>query len=111
LARVIQEHIKRPLAEELLFGRLEHGGTVRVLVEGKGEESKLAFEYFPLDPAKRPKASDQDDEDDDDKPLEALVGANPRKALAGPKDKKEKGTPRGPGSSSVPNVPRPKKGE
>ena len=38
LARVIQEYIKKPLAEELLFGKLEHGGTVRVLTEGEGEE-------------------------------------------------------------------------
>jgi len=30
LARVIQEHIKKPLAEELLFGRLIDGGTVNV---------------------------------------------------------------------------------
>ena len=30
MARVIQEHIKRPLAEELLFGRLAGGGNVRV---------------------------------------------------------------------------------
>ncbi|MFD1882654.1 ATP-dependent Clp protease ATP-binding subunit ClpA [Paracoccus pacificus] len=30
LARVIQEHIKKPLAEELLFGRLTKGGVVRV---------------------------------------------------------------------------------
>jgi ATP-dependent Clp protease ATP-binding subunit ClpA len=30
LARVIQEHIKKPLAEELLFGRLVDGGTVTV---------------------------------------------------------------------------------
>jgi ATP-dependent Clp protease ATP-binding subunit ClpA len=30
MARVIQEHIKRPLAEELLFGRLRDGGHVRV---------------------------------------------------------------------------------
>ncbi len=36
LARVIQEHIKKPLAEELLFGRLAKGGVVRVgVVEGK----------------------------------------------------------------------------
>ena len=34
MARVIQEHIKRPLAEELLFGRLVHGGHVHVGVEG-----------------------------------------------------------------------------
>ena len=33
LARVIQEHIKKPLAEELLFGRLTKGGTVRVAVK------------------------------------------------------------------------------
>jgi ATP-dependent Clp protease ATP-binding subunit ClpA len=32
MARVIQEHIKRPLAEELLFGRLEHGGHAFVTV-------------------------------------------------------------------------------
>src|SRR5690606_10649913 len=32
LARVIQEHIKKPLAEELLFGRLTKGGVVRVMV-------------------------------------------------------------------------------
>ena len=30
LGRVIQEHIKKPLAEELLFGRLVDGGTVNV---------------------------------------------------------------------------------
>jgi ATP-dependent Clp protease ATP-binding subunit ClpA len=33
MARVIQEHIKRPLAEELLFGKLAGGGTVRVTVK------------------------------------------------------------------------------
>jgi ATP-dependent Clp protease ATP-binding subunit ClpA len=33
LARVIQEHIKKPLAEELLFGRLTKGGVVRVRVK------------------------------------------------------------------------------
>ncbi|MFZ1414625.1 MAG: ATP-dependent Clp protease ATP-binding subunit ClpA [Defluviicoccus sp.] len=41
LGRVIQEHIKKALAEELLFGRLAKGGVVRVtLVDGKP-----AFEY------------------------------------------------------------------
>ena len=33
LARVIQEYIKKPLAEELLFGKLTKGGTVRVGVK------------------------------------------------------------------------------
>ncbi|MCC0006983.1 MAG: ATP-dependent Clp protease ATP-binding subunit ClpA [Hyphomicrobiaceae bacterium] len=112
LARVIQEYIKRPLAEELLFGQLENGGTVRVLVEGKGEEAKLDFEYLPLDPAKKPKASreEDDEEEDDGKQQEALVGATARKALPGPKDKKEKGGS-GPRGGSVPSVPRTKKGE
>lgn len=36
LARVIQEHIKKPLAEELLFGKLAKGGVVRVSVK-KGD--------------------------------------------------------------------------
>ena len=34
LGRVIQEHIKKPLAEELLFGKLAKGGVVRVSVKG-----------------------------------------------------------------------------
>jgi ATP-dependent Clp protease ATP-binding subunit ClpA len=33
LGRVIQEHIKKPLAEELLFGRLQKGGVVRVALK------------------------------------------------------------------------------
>jgi ATP-dependent Clp protease ATP-binding subunit ClpA len=33
MARIIQEHIKRPLAEELLFGALAGGGHVRICVD------------------------------------------------------------------------------
>ncbi|WP_371056198.1 MULTISPECIES: ATP-dependent Clp protease ATP-binding subunit ClpA [unclassified Rhodosalinus] len=33
LGRVIQEHIKKPLAEELLFGKLAKGGVVRVAIK------------------------------------------------------------------------------
>ncbi len=36
LGRVIQEHIKKPLAEELLFGKLAKGGVVKIGVK-KGE--------------------------------------------------------------------------
>ena len=39
LARVIQEHIKKPLAEELLFGKLTKGGVVSVTIE----DDKPAF--------------------------------------------------------------------
>jgi ATP-dependent Clp protease ATP-binding subunit ClpA len=37
MARVIQEHIKRPLAEELLFGSLMAGGHIRVRLDPSGE--------------------------------------------------------------------------
>ena len=33
LARVLQDEIKRPLSEEILFGKLEHGGSVRVVLK------------------------------------------------------------------------------
>ncbi len=39
MARLIQEHIKRPLAEELLFGKLVSGGRVKVSEQG----GKLSF--------------------------------------------------------------------
>ncbi|HUC64522.1 MAG TPA: ATP-dependent Clp protease ATP-binding subunit ClpA [Stellaceae bacterium] len=42
LARIIQEHVKKPLAEELLFGRLQRGGIVRV----RKEDDKLAFTFI-----------------------------------------------------------------
>jgi ATP-dependent Clp protease ATP-binding subunit ClpA len=42
MARIIQEHIKRPLAEELLFGSLEEGGHVRVIVGKDGELELIA---------------------------------------------------------------------
>jgi ATP-dependent Clp protease ATP-binding subunit ClpA len=44
LARVIQDTIKRPLADEILFGQLQHGGTVRVLLDRKAD--KLVFEFI-----------------------------------------------------------------
>ncbi|MGL4543579.1 MAG: ATP-dependent Clp protease ATP-binding subunit ClpA [Polymorphobacter sp.] len=48
LARLIQEKIKQPLAEELLFGKLVHGGEVRVHVKDAGSpDAALAFEIVP----------------------------------------------------------------
>ncbi|HSG59064.1 MAG TPA: ATP-dependent Clp protease ATP-binding subunit ClpA [Woeseiaceae bacterium] len=45
MARVIQQHIKRPLAEELLFGKLEDGGHVRVTV---GDDDTLQLSAEPV---------------------------------------------------------------
>ena len=42
MARLIQDKIKRPLAEEILFGELaEHGGVVHIDVK----EGELVFEF------------------------------------------------------------------
>ncbi len=41
LARVIQAEVRDPLTDEILFGRLEHGGTVNVALEGE----KIAFRF------------------------------------------------------------------
>jgi ATP-dependent Clp protease ATP-binding subunit ClpA len=47
MARVIQEHIKKQLADEVLFGRLKSGGHVRVVVvTDEAGNSKLGFEYL-----------------------------------------------------------------
>jgi ATP-dependent Clp protease ATP-binding subunit ClpA len=104
LARIIQEHIKKPLADELLFGKLLNGGTVRVLVDGEGSERKLAFEYIPAEPKpKKAKGEDEDEDGDEEEDGAALVDATPRKALAGPGGaKKDRPRP----SGTVPSVPR-----
>ncbi|MGB3320093.1 MAG: ATP-dependent Clp protease ATP-binding subunit ClpA [Sphingopyxis granuli] len=53
MGRLIQEKIKQPLAEELLFGKLVHGGEVKVRMK-EGEDAKvgnpLAFEITPAPP-------------------------------------------------------------
>jgi ATP-dependent Clp protease ATP-binding subunit ClpA len=48
MARVIQEHIKKPLADEVLFGQLKGGGHVRVVLkkdEAGVEADKIGFEF------------------------------------------------------------------
>jgi ATP-dependent Clp protease ATP-binding subunit ClpA len=45
MARVIQEYIKKPLSDELLFGRLKTGGHVRVVLREEDEQKTLGFEY------------------------------------------------------------------
>ena len=51
LARVIQEHIKKPLAEELLFGKLTKGGAVKVGLKDKA----LTFEFIEAAPPALPR--------------------------------------------------------
>jgi len=60
LARVIQEDVKKPLADELLFGRLAKGGRVTV---GLGDDGAFTFIFADGPPPKKKKRkSDEPDE-------------------------------------------------
>ncbi len=48
LARVIQEHIKKPLADQILFGELKKGGLVKVDVD-EADGDRLDFHITPGD--------------------------------------------------------------
>jgi ATP-dependent Clp protease ATP-binding subunit ClpA len=50
MARIIKENIKKPLAEELLFGQLANGGNVEVTVE----DGKIKFELENIPEIVRP---------------------------------------------------------
>ena len=70
LARVIQEHIKKPLAEELLFGKLAKGGAVRVGVDD--ETKALTFTYIEVPVAALPKPEGDAGEGDEERAPEAV---------------------------------------
>ena len=78
LARVIQEHIKKPLADEILFGRLVRGGHVKVDLK----DAKIIFEIESLSGETRPGEVDvtagdllEEDLDGDDEAPEATAMA------------------------------------
>ncbi|MBA4783068.1 MAG: ATP-dependent Clp protease ATP-binding subunit ClpA [Rhizobiales bacterium] len=98
LARVIQEHIKKPLADEVLFGKLKHGGVLKVSVEHTDDGgSGLMLES--VEDIAVPKKEVV-------KPRKARTPskANAKKTGATAKKAVEKGK-RGDGGSPVPKVP------
>ncbi len=62
LGRVIQEHVKKPMAEELLFGKLKKGGAVEIDVDKK-DTSKLAFKFMDAPSKPSSKKSSEDSEE------------------------------------------------
>jgi len=70
LARVIQENIKKPLADEILFGKLVKGGHVRV----KLEDGKIAFDIKRLGAAEVRAIEADADRLDPDPEAPELVG-------------------------------------
>ena len=72
LARLIQDKIKKPLADEILFGKLAKGGVVQVDV--KEADDSLSFVLQSAPPKGRGKAKDPDaDPDGGDDRVEELV--------------------------------------
>jgi ATP-dependent Clp protease ATP-binding subunit ClpA len=101
LGRVIQEHIKKPLADEVLFGKLKKGGTVRVTVEKADTgETRLKLESLADEAPVRPKKEPEEAP----KPRKASA----RKAAAKPAKSKQqpKGKEGGGKRSLVPQLPR-----
>ena len=91
---LILEHIKKALADEVLFGRLKGGGHVRVVVvTDEAGNSKLGFEY-PDGPVKP-----RQEKLPEPRRAKAKRWSTPRRKPSGPR---RNDTPRG---SSVPNVP------
>jgi ATP-dependent Clp protease ATP-binding subunit ClpA len=95
MARLIQEHIKKALADEVLFGKLKNGGHVRVIaVKDETGPTKLAFEYLDGPVTPKPEKIPQ--------PLGAKPKRrSPRRKPAGGKGEGGPPSPRG----SVPKVP------
>jgi ATP-dependent Clp protease ATP-binding subunit ClpA len=60
LGRVIQEHVKKPLADELLFGKLRKGGLVRVDVDPDNAD-QLTFFFEPPTPKPGAKKTEADE--------------------------------------------------
>ncbi|MCB4768412.1 ATP-dependent Clp protease ATP-binding subunit ClpA [Ancylobacter sp. Lp-2] len=100
MGRVIQEHIKKPLADEVLFGKLKNGGHVRVVVTtDEADESTLSFE-FPEGPV-TPKPEKIEPEKAKRAPRRKPAATKARKP--GPSDGSRGGRPSG--GSRVPKVP------
>ncbi|WOC14830.1 ATP-dependent Clp protease ATP-binding subunit ClpA [Pseudochrobactrum sp. MP213Fo] len=106
LARVIQEYIKKPLADELLFGKLKTGGTVKVTTGEKPDGNiGLLLDVVKAKPVKPVKAEGEAEQE--------IAAAKPEKKPA--KAKAIAGTVAEPiadepkrKSASVPKVPRTK---
>jgi ATP-dependent Clp protease ATP-binding subunit ClpA len=108
MARVIQLYIKTPLADEVLFGKLKNGGTVRVVVADENGKKKLAFMY-PEGPALPKPDKEVVEARKKRKPKEEPEVRRARAAKTGEKpapEKSGKGDGGGPrGGGIVPQVP------
>ncbi|MBZ7921400.1 ATP-dependent Clp protease ATP-binding subunit ClpA [Ensifer adhaerens] len=121
LARVIQENIKKPLADEILFGKLKKGGVVKVTIGTKADGTKgLLLDAVPETTPIKPKAEvsrpamkatkPKKAEDKEEVGAESAPKSKPKKATAKASSDGEAGAgdaaPRK--GRTVPKVPRKK---
>ncbi len=66
LARIIQDQIKQPLAEEILFGQLKNGGTVSI----NYDSGKLSFKYESVNPRRRRERNNKAESEQADNKIE-----------------------------------------
>jgi ATP-dependent Clp protease ATP-binding subunit ClpA len=84
LGRIIQEHVKKPLADEVLFGQLRQGGSVKVVVVGTGNEAQLelvAIAPMPAKPKPRAKVNRVPKVKAKTKAKSAIIKTKPKKKL------------------------------
>ncbi len=106
LGRVIQEYIKKPLADEVLFGKLKKGGTVRITVETKETgETGLKLESLPDEVPVTPKKEEPEEVAVPIKPV-AKKAAAPKKPASPTKPKDGPSGKDGGKRSLVPQLPR-----
>ncbi|TCM58841.1 ATP-dependent Clp protease ATP-binding subunit ClpA [Rhizobium sp. PP-F2F-G48] len=112
LSRVIQEHIKKPLAEEILFGKLKKGGVVKVTVGPKADgKTGLVLETISETARIKPKAEVEQKPRKPARPAKAAkaemetVGAD-----TGPKPKKAKAEDADTTAATNPATDAPRKG-
>jgi ATP-dependent Clp protease ATP-binding subunit ClpA len=115
LGRVIQEHVKKPLADEVLFGKLKRGGTVKVTVvndeAGKpGLKLEAISDEVPVHPKKEdPKKAPAPKKKTAKKPSSVKAQAKPRPAGKGPAGRPDAPPQKGRGAAKrriVPQLPR-----
>ncbi len=86
LGRTIQEYIKKPLADEVLFGKLKRGGIVKVTVELKEDGTKvlalesIAGEAKPAEPQPEPEVQAKGGDKGAKRRPSNLPGSPPRRA-------------------------------
>jgi ATP-dependent Clp protease ATP-binding subunit ClpA len=102
MARIIQEHIKKPLADEVLFGKLKNGGHVRVVLTTVDGLEKIGFEFLDGPVTPKPEKLPATRKRAPRKPKNESRSGGGGMSAGKPDDKgPDKGPPRG----SVPKMP------